>query len=157
MNNLLSKLSQFFYFHNIHKQITIFSLAEIICQILVSCTCNWILIMRGSLQALHREVVFCLQDGSEGKASALNGWVHKHFCQIMNVDFNFVLYIFLWMKHFISLSLNFMFWKNQWYTANCRNKKNTITHVKWTFNIWFLFLFFKVMLIFLKQYRWKEN
>lgn len=107
MNNLLSKLSQFFYVHNIHQQNTIFSLAEIICQILVSCTCNWILIMKGSLQALHREVAFCLWDSSEGKASALNGWVCKHFRQnyTCGLQFCFV-HIFMEKNHCISPSLN---------------------------------------------------
>lgn len=47
--------------------------------------------MKGSLQALHREVALCLWDSSEGRASALNGWVRKHFWQNYECGIQFCL------------------------------------------------------------------
>lgn len=138
-----SKLSQFFYFHNIHKQLTVFSLADIICQILLSYTCSWIL-WRDLFKPSTEQLLYVCETAQRVK---LLHWMDECIIsgQITNVDFNFDLHLFLWKKRCISSSLNFMFCKNQWYTAYCKNKKNTSKCIKWTFKIWFLFPFFKVM------------
>lgn len=118
----------------------------LISQIHVACTCNWIL-WRDLLKPSTEKLLFVCEIAQKVK---LLHWMDECVSisgKNMNVDFNFVLNIFLW-KHCISPSLNFMLWKNQWYTACCRNKKNTSKHTKWSCNIWFLLPFFKLMLIF---------